>query len=369
MKAVTAMATAPPAITRSAARLPDAPPTRPPTIPKTARETRAATAMEAARAGGAARIATRSGRAAPAAKLSAETKAACTGRAMVACLNPNSSRRWVSRGLTALSRSATARARGRSSPRRTYSSVSSSTSRLGSRSSSVDSSLMSASSASRCELTETYSPAAIDIEPATSPANPATRTAAPGAAEAATPIIRRAVETMPSSAPSTAARSHPARPLRCTFKRRRDMVSLSRYHRAGRVEGLTFSIDGRSRLHRSPCCHARGVTPTRYQSVDSTLSVGRSPGQWFTPALGAEEPALAELHKHQVSDDHEQENPQESDRQRGEPEYAREGRKRQDDPYARTGEGRDEERRTGAASIERHTPGSDDEDHERLRSQ
>jgi hypothetical protein len=32
---------------------------------------------------------------------------------------------------------------------------------------------------------------------------------------AATPIIRLAVETMASSEPSTAARSHPARPLRC----------------------------------------------------------------------------------------------------------------------------------------------------------
>jgi hypothetical protein len=43
------------------------------------------------------------------------------------------------------------------------------------------------------------------------------------------------------------------------------------------------------------------MTPTSYQSVDSTLLVGWAPGQWFTPALSAEEPALAELHKHQVS--------------------------------------------------------------------
>src|ERR1700737_1851825 len=52
-------------------------------------------------------------------------------------------------------------------------------------------------------------------------------------------------------------------------------------------------------------------TGARYQWVDSTLSVGRSPGQWFTPALGAEEPALAELHKHEVSGDRERENPEE----------------------------------------------------------
>jgi len=35
-----------------------------------------------------------------------------------------------------------------------------------------------------------------------------------GAEDAATPIIRLAVETMASSDPRTAARSHPARPLR-----------------------------------------------------------------------------------------------------------------------------------------------------------
>ena len=74
---------------------------------------------------------------------------------------------------------------------------------------------MSACSASRCELTETYSPTAIDIEPATRPATPATRMAPLGAEDAATPIIRLAVETIASSDPRTAARSHPERPLRC----------------------------------------------------------------------------------------------------------------------------------------------------------
>ena len=44
---------------------------------------------------------------------------------------------------------------------------------------------------------------------------PATKTAAFDAEAAATPIIRLAVETMASSDPSTAARNHPARPLRC----------------------------------------------------------------------------------------------------------------------------------------------------------
>ena len=55
----------------------------------------------------------------------------------------------------------------------------------------------------------------MDIAPATRPATPATRMACFEAEAAATPIMRLAVETMASSDPSTAARNHPARPLRC----------------------------------------------------------------------------------------------------------------------------------------------------------
>ena len=73
---------------------------------------------------------------------------------------------------------------------------------------------MSACSASRCELTETYSPTAIDMAPATRPAAPAMRMATFEAEDAATPIMRLEVETMASLDPRTAARSHPARPLR-----------------------------------------------------------------------------------------------------------------------------------------------------------
>src|SRR5580700_12133306 len=74
---------------------------------------------------------------------------------------------------------------------------------------------MSASSLSRCELTETYSPAAIDIAPATRPATPASSTACLDAADAAMPIIRLEVDTMASSAPRTAARNHLPRTVRC----------------------------------------------------------------------------------------------------------------------------------------------------------
>ena len=71
---------------------------------------------------------------------------------------------------------------------------------------------LSESSTSFCERTETYSPTAIDIAPATIPATPAVtiKLLSSGVA-AVTPIMRLAVETMPSLAPRTAARNQPAR--------------------------------------------------------------------------------------------------------------------------------------------------------------
>src|SRR5690349_12457612 len=70
---------------------------------------------------------------------------------------------------------------------------------------------MSASSVSRWEDTELYSPAAIDIAPATIDATPAMIRAFRSLLAAATPMRRLDVETTPSWAPSTAARSHPIR--------------------------------------------------------------------------------------------------------------------------------------------------------------
>lgn len=64
---------------------------------------------------------------------------------------------------------------------------------------------MSAFSTSVCELTETYSPAAMDKAPATSPAKVAKIIGSRVALAAATPIARLAVDKMPSLAPSTAA--------------------------------------------------------------------------------------------------------------------------------------------------------------------
>src|ERR1700730_11533752 len=74
---------------------------------------------------------------------------------------------------------------------------------------------MSACSEARRALTDDSSPTAIDIEPATSPATPAIKMACFDAEAAATPIMRLAVDTIASSEPSTAARSHPERLLRC----------------------------------------------------------------------------------------------------------------------------------------------------------
>ena len=60
-----------------------------------------------------------------------------------------------------------------------------------------------------CDLTEIYSPTAIDIAPAAIPAAPAVIKKL-SACAADTPIINEAVDTSPSFAPSTAARNHPA---------------------------------------------------------------------------------------------------------------------------------------------------------------
>src|SRR3954471_11041448 len=75
---------------------------------------------------------------------------------------------------------------------------------------------MSARSVSRWELTDTYSPAAIERAPATRPAMPAVTIAADDAPDAATPRTRLEVERIPSLAPRTAARSQFERLLRWT---------------------------------------------------------------------------------------------------------------------------------------------------------
>jgi hypothetical protein len=65
----------------------------------------------------------------------------------------------------------------------------------------------SARSVSRCVLTETYSPNAIDTAPATRPAIPAVAISPVSVVAAATPITSPAVEMIPSLAPRTPARN------------------------------------------------------------------------------------------------------------------------------------------------------------------
>lgn len=60
-----------------------------------------------------------------------------------------------------------------------------------------------------CELTDTYSPAAIDNAPAASPAIPDNKIVAGLACVVAMPNIRLLVEIRPSLAPRTAARNQP----------------------------------------------------------------------------------------------------------------------------------------------------------------
>ena len=145
-------------------------------------------------------------------KLSAEIHAACSGRASACWIDAelvtqmraqaiaraelfgDAPRELIDRDRVERRSTSALRARARGCP-----------------SSSRCSSSMSARSASRCELTETYSPTAIDIAPATKPATPEIKIASFDAADAATPIIKLAVETIASSAPRTAARSQPAR--------------------------------------------------------------------------------------------------------------------------------------------------------------
>src|SRR3990172_560747 len=73
----------------------------------------------------------------------------------------------------------------------------------------------SACSVSAWELTETYSPAAIERAPATRPATAASKTADWVGSAEATPTTKLLVEMRPSLAPSVEARNQPIRSLRC----------------------------------------------------------------------------------------------------------------------------------------------------------
>ena len=104
---------------------------------------------------------------------------------------------------------------------------------------------------STCELTETYSPAAMAIDPAASPATPAMSTAPTAAPLAATPTTKLAVETSPSWARSTAARNHPACSAVClhvgSASQKMSSVDLDRSLNRPSQQADVLSIDARRR--------------------------------------------------------------------------------------------------------------------------
>jgi len=110
--------------------------------------------------------------------------------------------------------------------------------------------------------------------PATSPATPATSTAFCVALAAATPMIRLAVETMPSLAPNTAARSQPIRSLRWLPVWSLDIKSLiNRAVRSAERPGdgdlarLRAASGTRRECPHAGCSRAPGRTARRCRSL------------------------------------------------------------------------------------------------------
>jgi hypothetical protein len=208
--AVTAIATAPQKVTRATPRQTDAPPALAPIAPRTARKIKDSTVTQRLIIVSGTSAAVASGSAAPTAKVRAEAPAATSGFASVCSEIPSSSRTCAPSASLACSAAATSAASSGGTPRRSYMPASARSSSSGSAAISAASRVMSAFSVSAWLLTETYSPAAIDSAPAASPAIPAISTSARPEA-AATPTISEAVDTIPSFAPRTAARSQPTR--------------------------------------------------------------------------------------------------------------------------------------------------------------
>src|SRR5215510_11923368 len=93
--AVSPIASAPQKVTRTAPTVTRAPPTRAATPPRSARQARDVPETTGIRCASGARAVTRSGSAAPPAKLQADAHAACSGRALSVSVMPSSSRAWA----------------------------------------------------------------------------------------------------------------------------------------------------------------------------------------------------------------------------------------------------------------------------------
>src|SRR5882757_1633950 len=201
------MAMAPPAALRRTAGPMGALPSRALPQPQPMRATRTETTVTGRRQAWGGSTMASSGRSAPAVKETKLAQAACQGLASSSGSMPSSTRAWAPSASRSVSCSATSRARSWGMPRSWRRPVSSSSSAWGVVASSSRSRARAACSESRWVLTDTYSPAAMDREPASSPARPAVRRAERELVAPATPTTRPAVETTPSLAPRTAARS------------------------------------------------------------------------------------------------------------------------------------------------------------------
>lgn len=205
------MATAPPAMFRSTARPAGASPSRALHQPVSARAARTETTVTGSRAEvGGSTIASR-GSSAPTVKARKLAPAACHGLVSSSGSMPSSTSAWARSASRRVSWTAASRASRRLSPFSSRSPVSSASSASGVSRSSRFSVSSAAFSESRWVDTDTYSPAAIDMDPASSPARPAVRRVDRAPVAPATPTTRPAVETTPSLAPSTAARSQLSR--------------------------------------------------------------------------------------------------------------------------------------------------------------
>src|SRR6478609_3474363 len=147
------------------------------------------------------------GTSAPTTKASRLASAACHGLVSASGFSPSSASACALSGSRSVSSFATWRARSALIPFASYRPASSASSSSGVSCNSRRSRASAARSVSRWVDTETYSPDAIDIAPATSPTNPDTTIEPRLSVAPATPNTIAAVETMPSLAPSTPARS------------------------------------------------------------------------------------------------------------------------------------------------------------------
>src|SRR6476469_7764539 len=205
------MATRPPMTLRHTGFVAGAPPSLALRIPVRPSASTTATTVTHTRAPTGGRVIASRGSRAATVKETNDATAACVGLVRLSGSIPSSTSAWAARASCSVSWWATWAARSWLRPLAAYSWVSSTSSSSGVSCSSRRSFSRRACSVSRWVLTETYSPTAMLIAPAARPAMPAVMIADSSAVAPATPTTMPAVDTMPSLAPSTPARSQLSR--------------------------------------------------------------------------------------------------------------------------------------------------------------